>query len=204
MREMHKSLEKECLHCKVKIRVYVSDIKRGGGKYCSPSCSGKHSIEIRRKKLEGSPSERFFNNIIKSDDDKGCWIWVGLASKQGYGRMTIKKKQKLAHRYSWEFHFGEIPEKMFICHKCDNPPCVNPAHLFVGNRSDNAKDMVSKNRNRDDRGSNHPMAKLNEEKVIKIRERINSGEVQKDLAKEYNVSPMTISMIKRRINWNNI
>lgn len=197
-------IEKECLNCSEKFKAHLCHIKRGGGKYCSQSCAKKHTRESATKKLEGNPRDRFFSNIKKEEGGIGCWVWTGLASKQGYGRMTIKKRQKLAHRYSWEIHIGEIPDEMFVCHRCDNPTCVNPDHLFVGSRADNVKDMHEKNRNRDDRGSKHPMAKLNEDKVIQIRKKINNGDRQIDLAKEYDVHPMTISNIKNRKKWKHI
>lgn len=194
-------IDRSCLNCGKSIKAFICHVNRGGGKYCSIGCSTKYTAKKRAKVLQGSPKKRFFENIKK---EKGCWVWTGLKNKQGYGRMTIKKKDKLAHRFSWEMYFGDIPDGMFVCHKCDNPPCVNPKHLFVGTRFDNARDMVSKGRNRDDKGSKHPSAKLTEEQVLLIRKRLEAGEMQINLAKEFNVHKCTISMIKRRENWRHI
>jgi hypothetical protein len=82
---------------------------------------------------------RFWNKVTKT---KKCWIW-NAANKDGYGRFG----RKYAHRISFEWHIGKIPEGLFVCHHCDNPSCVNPEHLFVGSNLDNVLDMISKGRN---------------------------------------------------------
>jgi len=90
--------------------------------------------------------ERFWAKVDKTDS---CWVWTGATLRRGYGQIRIPvKKAKQAHRLSWEIHNGPIPDGMLVCHKCDNPPCVNPAHLFLGTQSDNNKDCVRKGRHR--------------------------------------------------------
>ena len=76
----------------------------------------------------------------------GCWVWQGTVNAQGYGRVR-RGAIGGAHRVSWVIANGAIPDGMHICHKCDNPPCVRPDHLFAGTRSDNMKDCTSKGRN---------------------------------------------------------
>src|SRR5262245_6642261 len=80
----------------------------------------------------------------------GCWEWQGRRSRDGYGRMTITESRRPhtrpAHRVAWEHFNGPIPENMLVCHKCDNPPCINPAHLFLGTHRDNFRDMREKGR----------------------------------------------------------
>jgi len=90
-----------------------------------------------------SLEDRFFSKIHKLDT---CWIWTDSVNNAGYGRIRVNRKDKMAHRISWEIHNGPIPEGMWVLHNCDNPPCVNPEHLWLGNHLDNVRDKVNKNR----------------------------------------------------------
>jgi hypothetical protein len=93
-----------------------------------------------------SLEERFWAKVRKSE---GCWEWVGSKIPKGYGNIGISyrpPKSALAHRVSWEIHFGPIPGGMFVCHHCDNPGCVRPDHLFLGTNLDNIRDSESKGR----------------------------------------------------------
>ena len=93
------------------------------------------------------PVDRFWPKVdIKSETE--CWNWTGARSPLGYGRFSVDRNESVwvASRYSWFIHNGPIPKGMYICHKCDNPPCVNPNHLFLGTQSDNIKDAYRKGR----------------------------------------------------------
>lgn len=86
---------------------------------------------------------RFWDNVVKTPN---CWYWVGCKNSNGYGNIRINYKIYLTHRLSYFIYFGDIPENMCVCHTCDNPSCVNPAHLWVGSRSENTRDMIKKGR----------------------------------------------------------
>lgn len=87
---------------------------------------------------------RFLNKINKTD---ACWIWIGGRNRSGYGRFVVwNKNSQLAHRFSWTLHKGLIMSGLDVLHKCDNPPCVNPEHLFLGTQADNNRDMRAKGR----------------------------------------------------------
>lgn len=89
-------------------------------------------------------NERFWEKVNKSGE---CWTWTACTHHQwGYGHFRAGGKLVTAHRYSWELHNGPIPPGMRVCHRCDNPPCVRPAHLFLGTDADNAHDMIAKGR----------------------------------------------------------
>jgi HNH endonuclease len=92
--------------------------------------------------------ERFWCYVAPMPDDRGCWEWFGARRSQGHGVIGTKfgKPGMVASRLSWVIHVGPIPDGLFVCHRCDNPPCVNPAHLFLGTAKDNFDDMFSKGR----------------------------------------------------------
>lgn len=87
--------------------------------------------------------ERFFAQVEKTP---GCWKWKGVKRRFGYGAMAIGKTGIIASRASWIIHNGPIPDGMQVCHRCDNPECTNPEHLFLGTNADNTRDSVAKGR----------------------------------------------------------
>lgn len=139
--------------------------------------------------------------IRKSISDKGCWIWTGKRDSFGYG--LFGKKIKRAHRVSWEYHNGSIPHKKFICHKCDNPPCFNPNHLFIGTAKTNAIDKELKNRHprTSNWGTKSKTNKLSIKDVIKARELYKLGCSFIDISKNTNVCSSTIRRAILGISW---
>ena len=112
-------------------------------RFCSSSCSNK-SNGIKNR--TNDPEAQFWQFVQKSTEPDGCWIWKGSMTRGGYGHFVISGKHYRAHRAAWIFTNGEIPKGLNVLHKCDNPPCVNPEHLFTGTLKDNAQDMLQKGR----------------------------------------------------------
>jgi hypothetical protein len=142
----------------------------------------------------------------------GCWLWLGAErGSNGYGSIKVADKYIQAHRYSYQRFVGEIPIGMLVCHRCDNPSCVNPYHLFLGTNQDNSDDKVRKNRqakgkklsdaqyeNRP-KGGKNGNSKLNKDKVNQIR---SLNLPQRKIANIFGVSQALISKIKRKEMWN--
>ena len=134
----------------------------------------------------------------------GCWVFMGATNDFGYGIVGTGGRgapNDRAHRITYRHFCGEIPNGMFVCHRCDVPSCCNPDHLFLGTNQDNVRDMISKGRNSPPPrnphvvGSVHPGSKLTEDQVVHIREAYSKGVKQKDLAQQYGVAHQTISKV---------
>ncbi len=162
-------------------------------KYCSKACYGAAN--------SGSLTDRFWASVVKTD---GCWLWTGHLGSSGYGEFRHKNLLYRAHRVSWELHHNcQIEDGVFVCHHCDNRPCVNPSHLFLGMAADNAADMVAKGRSC--RGSRSNFAKLTEPLVLLIRASHASGSSTiRQLAEQYGVIPKSIIHIINRHTWRHI
>lgn len=151
----------------------------------------------------------FWSRVDKSGD---CWLWVGSKDEKGYGTVRYRGKTEKAHRVSWEIANAAPAGAMFVCHKCDNPSCVRPDHLFLGTNHDNALDRHMKGRSKAlfvcgheiNRGSSHPRTNLTEAIVIDIRNQHAAGVSQRDLAKEHGIHSSQISRIVNRRNWSHV
>lgn len=149
--------------------------------------------------------EHFWGKVsILSDDE--CWEWQAGLSDSGYGRISYLGKDDKSHRVSWMLTYGKIPNKLSVLHKCDNPPCVNPAHLFLGTQLDNMKDMTNKGRGNPyvGTGEENPRAKLKSHDVVRIRELYEAGNTLKSLANVYKVSSTQILSIVSRKAWKHL
>jgi hypothetical protein len=197
MKERKRNAQAICQYCKKEFMTFKSEINKGKAKYCSISCG----VAFRNKAKALSPQEIFFKNISKEKHPNDCWIYMVGAR---YGKMKIGEKTVSAHRYSYELHHGEVSEGKVICHKCDVKLCVNPEHLFIGTQKDNIHDMFSKNRDNRPKGSKHHNTKLNEEKVLGIKELLMKGFKIKEVAEIYKVPYSTISQIKSEKSWRHI
>jgi DNA-binding transcriptional regulator YiaG len=144
------------------------------------------------------------NKHVKIDPDTGCWVWIGAkGSGGGYGLIKVGPKLMLAHRASYMEYVGDIPEGMLILHRCDNPPCINPEHLFAGTWADNMRDMVAKGRDKhgDTRGEKNGQHKLNLAEIEQIRDLLEWGMKQHVIAQAFGVSRSNIAMIKSGRIW---
>ena len=134
----------------------------------------------------------------------GCIEFIGSKSAKGYGRLTVLGGPRLVPRLKYELEFGEIPDGMHVCHKCDNPACFNIEHLFLGTNNDNFVDSYRKGRPVRWNGSDHCHAKLNEEQVKEIRIKCAKGLSLSSVAKQYGVSPGAIHHIVKRNTWTHV
>lgn len=134
--------------------------------------------------------ERFWEKVDKKSDDE-CWGWLGPLFPKGYGRTSNSSG---AHRLSYTLSYGEIPEGMLVCHHCDNPPCVNPKHLFLGTPKDNSDDKVLKERH---------SKKFSFAEIEEIISQYNTGEYsESEIAKKYGVRSQIINNIVNKKNYN--
>lgn len=212
----------KCLVCDKEFYQPPSRIKAGKGKYCSIECYLKvHKANRVRVKCKSCgkafdiTENRYNKNrrqycsqqckgkstakeIVCKVKSNGCHE---LISHQGKDYPTICRNNKIqgVHRYVYEQNYGQIPKDLFVYHKCDNPKCCNPEHLFLGTIQDNNKDSYNKNRHV--HGETHGASKLTEENVSEIR---NSSKTGKELAQELNVSETTISDIRKMKTWKHI
>jgi len=114
--------------------------------YCRLRRNGSVEETITNIWPKDMPHEVWFWNMIDIRSEDECWVWLGSSSGGGYGQSQDKIKK--AHRQSWVYTNGDIPDGMDVCHECDNPPCCNPNHLFLGTHQDNMVDRTRKGRSR--------------------------------------------------------
>jgi len=155
-------------------------------------------------------AERFWSKVDKSGD---CWNWTGGILRKGYGSFGVKNngiwKTATASRVAYLLTYGEIPAGLNVCHRCDNPACVNPEHLFVGTFKDNIHDALKKGRmlsgwhlNGAGEGERNPQAKLTWERVNEIRSCYKSGKwIQRELAAKFSISPRQVRNIIYNKQW---
>lgn len=146
--------------------------------------------------------ERFWANINKTN---GCWLWTGSKANKGYGRLKTQGVTRGAHRISYAIHFGRPPLNLLVCHRCDNPLCVNPGHLFLGTFKDNVADCIAKGRKVNADGEKAGSAKLTNEQVILIRQEYAKGiETAAEIGKRFGVTDEPIRKIVRGEAWKNV
>lgn len=168
----------ECRNCGVEFEKKTAEVKRTKNHYCSKKCKGQY--------LSNENIKSFYGKCKRNGD---CMEWSGALNNDGYGIVRYKGKTMLSHRVSYIIKNGEIREGASVCHKCDNPKCINPDHLFLGSHKENMEDMRRKGRK---------WSKLTFEDVAKIR---SSDKSSSALAKEYSVSDRTIRYARDATHW---
>lgn len=188
-----------CEQCGSVFRVAVSVLRQGhSGRFCNREC---------RKAYHHTPAS-LWNRVSREVGE--CWPWLDGKNPAGYGVIRYAEDTWLTHRLAYTLAFGTIPAGFAVCHRCDNPPCCRPDHLFLGTLAENNADMQTKGRNDQwghkaspRRGATHPMAKLTSEQVGEIRALAAKCEMQKRLALRFGVGRDTIRRILRGLSWNN-
>lgn len=154
----------------------------------------------------GSPIERF-KSKYKVDLKTGCWNWMdtGCGGNVRHGMIWLNGRYEGAHRFSYRAFVGDIQEGLSVLHRCDNPSCVNPKHLFLGTQGDNVRDMVSKGRQVFYTGEDNPHSVLTVEDVLEIRRLYSTGNhTQKQIGAMYDVHQVHVSAIIRRKYWRDV
>lgn len=164
-------------------------------------CNPSHLSESHP---ETDVETRFWPNVERGEDD-ACWEWRGSRQVNGYGCIRINNRGFRTHRIAWELTNGPIPKGMHICHACDNPPCCNPRHLFLGTQRDNMRDAIAKGRFRFiPEESKRVGVKLTPDMVREIRRRVAAGEMQTALAREFGINKYTMRSIVHRRTWRHL
>lgn len=170
------------------------------------------------KRWAGNPADRFWLRVDKSGD---CWIWIGPKTGHGYGQFQSNKKRYKAHRYAWELENGPIPIGLEACHRCDNPACVRPSHIFLATHAENMRDCSRKGRNGMQRypersslrnvdtrvqvrGEQQGNAKLTADKVRAIRQMRADGVMTSVIAANMGIATSTVQRIVRRADWKHV
>lgn len=188
----------------------LAELRSGSAASCGRKCAAyqrerRKRRRSKRKITHRSPSilkreDTSFERFWKYTDRRGpdeCWLWTGLRDKGNYGVIAVRvngvSKSWRAHRFSWTIANGEIPSGLLVLHKCDNPICVNPAHLRVGTQLDNMRDKTEKGRGNLRSGYRHYKSKLSDQDILDIRASTESG---KALAEKYKTTANYISNIR--------
>jgi len=184
-------------------------------RFCSiAGCSNRHNSRgwclkhYERWRAHGDPEKvtvirgddraRFWSYVDTSGGQDACWPWTGRTNQDGYGDLKLNGRTVLAHRTAFHLHHGYWPTP-FACHHCDNPPCVNPDHLYEGTAAENTRDREERTHTM--RGSGNPQAKITESEVRAIRDLSAHGVKTRVLVDRFGISSSQVQKIVRRASW---
>lgn len=187
-----------CFTCRAQFERYrISSRRAANPQFCSREC---RAVEDGKRAL-ARLGNRFWANV-DVQDNAVCWLWNGRRDPNGYGRLDYKGRPQLAHRFAFIFQHGHINNyKTFVCHRCDNPPCCNPHHLFLGTHKDNMADMASKGRRSvpsTRRGESSNKAKLTANQAVAVFKATGS---HRNIGNQYGISSTAVRLIKIGRNW---
>lgn len=199
-------IARHCERCNKLFRTWPYKVVAGEGRFCGKLCSN-HRPEIEDVR------SRFLRGF-KAGDSRECWPWLKGRSSAGYGLFRSGRRSGVtmyAHRFAMATQLGveysDLPN-LCVCHRCDNPPCVNPAHLFLGTHADNVSDMLAKSRHRSNPtpalGEQQPLSKLTNETVRYARLRAAAGDTHLEIAKTLNVSRSAVTLAVARKSWGHV
>lgn len=180
-----------------------------------------NGIYLSGTKILNTYKNRFYSFVQIPENEDDCMIWTGALSEDGYGKLRAWGRKKIsAHRFSYILYFGEIPSNMSVCHKCDNPKCVKPDHLFLATHKQNMEDRDKKKRGHQFRedsqfhigkpfkyaqfGEDSWSHKLTNLQVIEIRDQLKDGIPRHLIAKNFNINPSVISNINHGKAWKHL
>ena len=175
------------------------NVRRGRGIYCSKKCHAAGAARTRKAKRLANIGIWFWEKVDRSGGETACWPWQASGLPAGYGRFLVNGHHVMAHRTAYSLTYGPIPDGSFVCHHCDNPPCCNPSHLFLGDHSANMRDRQSKGRYSN--GEKHHAARLSQQDVDAIRVRLTAGEAAWAISRDYPVHPTAIYRIRNGKTW---
>lgn len=153
----------------------------------------------RNQFADRSLGERLWSRVDSSGGTYACWPWMGARFHFGHGAIKVNGRPWGAHRIAWELENGPVPEGQNVQHICDNPPCCNPRHLYVGTPRENGRDMAIRNRVR--RGEQAPNARLTESIVLTARRRCAAGEEIREIARDFEVAESVLGRAVRGVTW---
>lgn len=189
-----------CEQCRKRYRAHKSHVENGTRKHCSRRCAQRARLE---QALSLSVADRFRQVMGQPPNSDACWEWEGpRMNKGGYGVISTPIEKILAHRAAYEIFHGPVTAGLFVCHRCDNPPCCNPRHLFAGTPNDNIQDAIQKGRHA--KGERLPQAKLTEADVRVIRLLSAQGFTLTNIADRFGITNGAVSMIKNRKRWKHV
>ncbi len=201
----YRMMDRKCENCGEIFSVPIVHLVRRPCRACSNTCAGalkRSDLSVGSLSYQKNQIERF-EKKFSPEPNSGCWLWFGATARMGYGSFCFNGITRTASRISWEIYRGPIPDGMHVLHKCDVPACVNPDHLFLGNRHDNMSDCVRKGRHKipHHAGEKNKAAKLTDAAVRKIRK---SSDSTSTLAKKYGVDYTLIWQVRKRKIWKHV